>query len=306
MRLFPVPHPLESEEVRQQQEAEALWAVVRGEGKSDSTPDLRATALISEAVRDVMVRRDMESSLEAAGSFHSTHERLMKAIAASRPIEDAASIVRQDAAPVSAFAPLRAQPLRKLPLSRLLSPRIRGFRYAAFALLLVGAVFYGRHSAQLESPYFPMALMVADYDKQVRLKENSFDLRGNNTRLLEAELSPQMGMQVRLPEPGKFGARLLGVRTTQYDGVPTVEAHFEQGGTRVAFVQARAPQRSLRWVTETRLNGRVYLLREVGVYRVVAWREDDSVLAVVSPLDQDQSLKVAERIRASVPSEDTA
>lgn len=296
MRLFPISNPLGPEEQREQREAEALWAQIRGEQKTGSLENASEISEITEAVRDSLTQRDMQSALEATNCFNATHERLMQTIVASRPIADTA-----------AFAPVRSMPKWQSWLHNLEMGfgRLGPIRYAAVPLMLVGAIFYGRQTAQIESPYLPLATMVADYDKQIRLNAEAFDIQGEDPKAISAALSPQLGMQVRLPEAEKFGARLLGVRKMEYDGVPTVEAHFQEGGTRMAFVQAKAPQRSLRWVTEARIGGRLYLIREVGVYKVIAWRADDSVLAVVSPLDEVKSLRIAERIRDSVPGEST-
>lgn len=311
MRLFAIPNHTQNEDVRADREAGLQWAAARREPSDAPVPEMRPLVELSEAVRDANDTIDVFVLPEARDCFSNTHGRLMQAIAASRPLPG-------DLAPPeesrSGFRGLKAfQSLHFAVPALTISPekwRVFGspllLHGSALTACILFGIVLGRHSAHQEAPFLPVTDIVADFDRRVDNAELELGEDTSDMATLAAGLSDKVGLKVKLPKAERVGAQLVGVRATEYDGVPTIEANFVKDGNKMVFFQAKAPQRSLRFVQEKRLGDKVFMIRDLGKYRVVAWRNDESVLAVVSPLNTDDSLMLASAMRDSAMSEEAA
>lgn len=302
MRILP---SMRKETARQRREEDELWSAVRG-ASQNSGHQHRAGApaeaghdashsspneLFSRYCRAALRQRDRENAIAAQESFLPTHDRLMQTIAASRELAP-------ETPPVVTNVRHQVWPQGWL----LGSPRhprlLASFKAAIMVACLAGAVAVGRASAYREVPYLPMGEMISRYDLRMR-DTQAVDLPGTDVRQVEEMVNRGSKMRVILPYPEKIGARLLGVRQEDVDGIQTVESQFESGGKRFVLFQTWAPRHALRFVTEKRVGKQTFLLRELFGYRMVAWRQHDSVLAVVSKQDWSESLALAERMRSA-------
>ena len=327
MNLLPSPDP---ELARHLNEAQTLWEQARRENTAPTEApslvepgralmDFGDLAALTNAVRQVLGARDAETTVEAHFAFEATHTRLMQAVAASQvlqvgghalPAPDASVADKPIDAPGSARSGWRSAAGSAWPPRRLGAARPRLWRTFARNALLVAslmvAAMVGRASAYREVPFIPIGRMVEEYASRVKHHSESNDIVMADARSAEAIFTRSAGMRVILPRPETTGVKLLGVRQGEIEGTAMVESQYLDGANRFAFIQAWGPRHAIRFATEKRLGNRVYMLRDCGEYHVVAWRADDTVLAVVTPLDWEPALALAERLRTSTASQLTA
>ncbi len=147
----------------------------------------------------------------------------------------------------------------------------------------------------------PVQSLVNDFDVSLRRQtplEFVADER-ESTQMIGHKLQNQLGVAMHLPIKPRSGAKLLGARRHSAWNRTGVQVHYVKDGVRIAVYQFREPSCGMGDLNEVEWKGQLFLTGQRGAYRIVVWREDDDVMAMVSPLAmrQHESLLLAEDIR---------
>ncbi len=112
-------------------------------------------------------------------------------------------------------------------------------------------------------------------------------------------LQKQLGVSLRLPLKPQKGVKLLGALRQKSWHRPGVQARYIKNGVRVAVYQMREPACGMGNLREVEWQGQLFMTGDRGAYRVVAWRADDDVMTLVSPLAMQphDSLLLAQQMR---------
>jgi anti-sigma factor RsiW len=289
--------------------------------------------LLAQAVRDAQAPEESRLAQEASRSFAAVHARLMEDIDLARQdaelvasatspaepalesapwIRDAAALGLSErtqlaVAPQVLTAPgAPSQSPRHSRWNALLngpwSRRARlGVRYAAAACVLAAGVL-GGHTAgrQGEGNELPVQSIVQDYAAGLGAGaplEVSARSEGDTSRWM----SQRMGRPISVPEASRVGAMLLGARSSTVQGRPSAQVHYLKDGVRVAYYQIHAPHLGMAGLGEVRSGGRSYFTQRLGNCSLIAWRTDEDIMAVVSPLAMPDSLSLALSMREATP-----
>jgi anti-sigma factor RsiW len=265
-----------------------------GQVSSMDANELKELGAVSTAVRDLLDDEMKQLAPAAQAAFDPVHTRLMDAIQRSRR-EDVAF----DGLPgVTGRAPSRQ--LRRPPVfSRHRQPVLM----AAMVVVLTLAAGLGGHqwAQRGAGDVFPVQCLADDFD--AGLKDPSpYEFVSQDPRATARWLTHQLGMPVHLPATEKAGVRLLGARRHQLHGRPMAQTHYLKEGMRIALYQVQAPKYGLGGLNEIGGPGRRHFyFKDCGGCRVVLWRVDESVMAIVTPLSIHEALDLAGAIRAASP-----
>ncbi len=177
-------------------------------------------------------------------------------------------------------------------------------RYAAAACVLAAGVIGGHHAGRESGPRaLPVQSIVEDYASGLG-PSAPLEVSARSTGDTSRWLSKHMGRRVSLPTASRVGATLLGARRCTVEGRLSAQAHYLKNGVRVAYYQIHAPHLGLAGLGEVRSGGRSYFTQNLNGCNLIAWRSDEDIMAVVSPLEMPVSLSLAYSMRESTPAQD--
>jgi anti-sigma factor RsiW len=264
--------------------------------ESDTRPgEVAALGEVSDALR-LALAEECDSTLrqaqEARSAFVSIHTRLMQEITAE---QDSSPSLQSEEVTTSHKAFNRARAKRRF--------RVLGQRPAlqwALALLCMSAVGFGGHriGSRSASKELPVQSLVDDFDAGLHSATPLEFIADENldNSAVSQWLSQRVGMKVQLPAR-HAGTKLLGAKRHPLWNRPGVQTHYLKNGIHVGLYQIRDPRCALANMDEVEIKGKLFLVGVHGPYHVVVWRNGDDVMALVSPLRQNESLRLASLMR---------
>jgi anti-sigma factor RsiW len=266
--------------------------------------DLAEVAALSEAVQQALKDESAREIQEAREAFTLTHAHLMNRIS-----EDTLSHEAPDALP--AFSPVKPWPWEK---SRLKQQRVSAIekhlsrfrkpvlRWAVAGVLICGAGVSGHYMGQMNPTHeLPVQSLINDFDSGLKSPTplEFIAQKSDDAHAAAGWLSSHIGISVHVPSVSEAGAELIGARRSLLGSNPVSQTHYLKNGVRVALYQVREPRYSMGGFEEVQLDGRIFMTKKSGDYRVVAWRSGENVLTMVSPLELHESLTLAQAMRTS-------
>ena len=297
--------PLGSTTDKTEDAATQLWHRIR-EPRMEARADERELELpqlsaISLSVRELIVEEEARNH-EDGGAFDAIHQKLMDEIEASIPVVSPESV-----------APLNPKTRRKARFQTALHQwnewcsavwrgswsRCAPLRLSAAFLVLVsvglGGQQWGRQRAVAEADQLPAQSLVDDYVSG--LDTHPLEIAARSSRQTAHWLSRRVGHHVHIPETRTIGARLLGARLHSVQGRASTQTHFLKNGVRLTLYQIHAPHSGLGELGEVQWNRQSFFTGQYGICRLVAWRRDDDIMALVSPLAMREALLMAGSMR---------
>jgi anti-sigma factor RsiW len=168
----------------------------------------------------------------------------------------------------------------------------------ALAMMMLFAVGIGGHQwgKMSSGEVLPVQSIIDDFDAGLR-DPSPFEIATDNPAETATWLTRKLGIKVRLPAPHRAGVKLLGARGHQLYGRPVAQTHYLKDGTRVVLNQIHAPRYGLSGLTEVTSGGQTFFVKDCGAYRLVVWRADDNIMALVSPLAMREALLLGDAMR---------
>jgi hypothetical protein len=298
-------NPKESGNKQEARQADWLWrrvrhaqdsAVLERESNHPEIAQARELGELTDAVR-YELEQSTQDERDAHDSFAIVHGRLMQAIEESQmPAQQGNATVASQALQQSKDSHDRHFFLQGIfrhgPVLQWLTT------FALIAVVGIGAHQAGRAGA---GRVLPVQSLVDQYDASLK-SPAPFELIADNTqdpKTISKQWSRHLGMKVHVPAPKRTGVKLLGANRHLLWDRPVAQTHFLKDNVRVALYQVNEARCGLNGLDEVNVGGKVFLTGNHGAYRVVAWRADDNVMTMVSPLAMSESLKLAKAMRDS-------
>jgi hypothetical protein len=158
-----------------------------------------------------------------------------------------------------------------------------------------GGHYLGYHRA---TTALPVQSIIDDYNAGLQ-NALPYEFVADDPATAALWLSRKLGIKVHLPTPAQAGVKLLGARRHHLHGHPVAQTHYLKNHTHVALYQIHAPRYGLSGLDEVEMKGHLYYIKSSGQCRIVVWRVDDNVMAMVSPLAMHESLLLAQAMRDS-------
>jgi len=167
---------------------------------------------------------------------------------------------------------------------------------AALATCLVIAILtasFWRHGYQTRT--VAVAGLLADHLEYLN-KPNPTQITSADPHTVADWLSDRVGFRVSAVDLSRKGAALLGGRRCELNGVPLAFLFYEKGGTRISVYEIQGARVQLDALLSRMCNGHKFYVRQYGNTRLVACRSGNSTLVVVSDLNEDELIQIAQAV----------